>query len=275
MRTSSRAGLALALPLALAGTAAAALPAAALVAGPGPATTVQGIGLSTTSVTLRGTQVRLVTVTVHLADPAGVRPREAAVGEERSATCPCARVEPLRRSLSLGSRTVVLRRSAGTPTDGTWSGTFPVSAQDTGAWTVTEVIGGTIDTRAQGFPSGTGWVSTHDVTTTPPPTLKVTGRTPLVLTARGRSPRKDTLQVTGTARVGGRPAAGLLLSVRALQCGDIEGPGGVLRRVRTDRAGTFSTVVSSPAFAVDLGVCVTYGPTGTSSSTAVSASAGA
>ncbi|RKS73929.1 hypothetical protein CLV35_2425 [Motilibacter peucedani] len=266
-------GLALAVPLALVGVA----QARALTPGPGPATTVSSVALGSARVSLTGARVRLVPVSVHLVDPAGVQRHPASTDEERSTSCPCVRVEQPFGGASGGraARTVVLRLTGGTAQDGTWSGTFPVSAQDAGTWLVRSLIAGTIDTRAQGFPSGTGWVRLSDVGTAQPPALRVTGRAPLLLTARARLVRKNTLRVTGTARVGRRPAAGIVLQVRALTCGDIEGPGGVLRRVRTSRAGTFSTVVSTSAFAIDSGVCVTYGPTGTSLQTALYASAGA
>ena len=109
--------------------------------------------------TLIGTELGMLTVTIHLTDPDGVTPTSLGLTDVSGVSCPCV---SLRMDSSTGIAQPVstqsiqgmvfgLRRTSGDATDGIWSGSAPVGAASAGRWELSAVGAGTLQTEEYPF----------------------------------------------------------------------------------------------------------------------------
>jgi hypothetical protein len=108
-------------------------------------TQVTQLSFSWSGGTLVRTQVRFVTVSVTLVDPAGV-PVSGIIAGDSGLTCPCVALQNVSTPVpgSTPGRIVTLHRTSGTSTNGVWSGRFAVGAADAGIWHPSQIAAGTL-----------------------------------------------------------------------------------------------------------------------------------
>lgn len=244
--------------------------ATAVEPGSGPVTMIDQMRLAPRTVRATAEQVRVATVSMRLTDPKGVARSRQDIGADTVLVCPCVQVALTRgddRSGIQATHTVRLSRTAGTATDGTWTGTFPVMAGDFGTWRVWQVIAGSINAGGDGMAGGDDWVALRHATTEPSPELQVLGQQRLRVTATATPVVRRTGTYTVRGRVvrgsAGRAVPGLVLQVRSGFCGLEADDGDLAARVRPDRYGRFRASVTDPYIVEGSRICVEYGKRGT------------